>query len=140
MTGINIIFNAYFTLMSLTLVLFTHPISTSGLATSQNSLVSHRYGVEANSMNSFSHYNHHRQSTGTSSNVVMNLSGGFFDDLGKFFGSENDDNTSASKETNVQNDFDVESCSVPPEIEEEYPGSSLIFRIQGKFCYFSMHS
>ena len=67
----------------------------------------------------------------------MNMSrGGFFDNLSNFFGNEesSDDGSKPDKkqftlrdDRNDENEIDY----ITKEIQEDYPGSSLVFRIQG---------
>jgi len=75
--------------------------------------------------------------------TVLSMSGGFFDNLGKFMNNDENSEKGDGKSINSnsrpfqekgleEDNLSKEEIQVIQEMEEEYPGNSLIFRIKGE--------
>lgn len=69
--------------------------------------------------------------------TALQLSGGFFDNIGKFFGDDGKENSDEAgkkpleRETTLNKQSEVDDF-ILNEVEEDYPGSTLIFHMKAK--------
>ena len=76
--------------------------------------------------------------------TALQLSGGFFDNIGKFFGDDGKENSDEAgkkpleRETTLNKQSEVDDF-ILNEVEEDYPGSTLIFHMKGTFHALRVH-